>query len=154
MVIQPAEVAAKACCRGKKNNRRREGPRSVCGWLSAAQKRRGARRCKTKAGTRADEKAGAIARKTKWCPDVWFQGSPWPGGNPHLGSAVGATCRGLALGGRSDSQFWYLLRKSFGGFLGLLTRKKKAAVRYNTTPSNCLAEDTQSLGLLEQLAAL
>lgn len=53
-----------------------------------------------------------------------------------------------ALGVRSDSQVWYLLRKRFGGIPWLADKegKKAAAVRGNPTASNCLAEGTQALG--------
>lgn len=91
MVIQLAEVAAKACCRGEKKIT--EGERDPASAGSEAvgnteRKRKRGKRWKTKEWTRVEEKEGAIARKTRRWPDISFQGPWWLGGKPHLGSAV------------------------------------------------------------------
>ena len=125
-VIPLAEVAAKACCRGERNNRRREGPSScwVCGCQQHRKEERG-RSWQMKERMRVEEKEGATARKTKPWLHIWSQGLA--GGNPHLGSAVPFTVPWApsAWGARSDSQFWYLLRKSFGGIPWLADRRRR-----------------------------
>ena len=69
MVIRLAEVAAKACCRGKKK-KITEGERDPALAGSAAvgdteRKRKRGRHWEMKEWTRVEEKEGATARKTK-----------------------------------------------------------------------------------------
>lgn len=130
MVIQLAEVAAKACCRGKKTTEGERDP-ALAGSAAVCRQHRKEERKRKALGNEGmdevEEKEGAIARKTKRWLDIWSPGSWWLGGNPHLGSADPGVMHWTpsARGARSDSQFWYLLRKSFGGIPWLAVRKRR-----------------------------
>ena len=118
LVIQLAEVAAKACCRGKKNNRRREGPSSC--WVWGCQQHRkeekkrkaleneGVDKGRRERGSNSKKNAAMAGRMVPGILVAWREAPCWVCCSVHRFADS-------ALGVRSDSQSWYLLRKSFGG---------------------------------------
>lgn len=107
-------------------------------------------------GTR-EPRRESKSRKTKSPLENWCRGmlAAWRNFQPCARRSA-RRCGGLnALGAKSDSQFWYLLRKSIGGIPWLADRKgRKQQQRYKTIPSSCLPGNAAHPGWLEQLPAL
>lgn len=137
LVIQPGRVSSQRLQqiqggkkRRKKPYRRRERPRS--GWVCCCQNRDGWRGRKEENGNgmKRNEETREPRRKSKSRKNKVTAGELMPG---HAGSLErfqpcarpsAQGCDGLiAPGVKSDSRFWYLLRKSFGGIPWLADRK-------------------------------
>lgn len=142
-MIQPGRVSSQRLLQLhiKKIHRRREGPRSF--WAYRCQQRRRMERKEERKWGRHKEEwriKGAEERKQeqKKQSHHWKTGAGacWqPGEIPSLVLAVNARrCGGLiALGAKSDSQFWYLLRKSIGGIPWLADRRGRKQQQWGKT---------------------
>lgn len=134
LVIQLAEVGQPKPAAGEKTTEEVEGPSScwVCGCRQHRKEERG--RLRTKELDEGGGERGSNSKKDEAMAAHLVPGLGWEWA-PILCLLFRSRCPGpSAWGARSDSQFWHLLRKSFGGFLGLLTGrgKKAAAVRGKT----------------------
>lgn len=134
LVIQLAEVAAKACCRGKKTTEGERDP-ALAGSAAVCRQHRKEERKRKALGNEGmdevEEKEGAIARKTKRWLDICPRA---PGGleeTPILGLLIRASCTGLPLLGEPEvtHSFGISYVRALGGFLGWLSGKEESGSR-------------------------